>query len=30
MLIEKYYLPTLKFIETYLPTARDEPLRKLS
>ncbi len=27
MLIEKIYLPNLTFIETYLPTARDEPLR---
>jgi hypothetical protein len=30
MLIEKIYLPNLTFIETYLSTARDEPLRKVS
>ena len=29
MLIEKFYLPNLTFIETYLPAVRDEPLRKL-
>jgi len=30
MLIEKIYLPTLTFIEAYLPIARDQPLNKLS